>query len=117
VPGEVPGGVPVDVSVEVLAEVPVEVQEVLVRAAQEGLANVRKHARARSVRLALHHVRGTAVRMTISDDGCGLDPGAVTDGYGLRAMRNRVTRLGGTVSVTGAPGEGTTVTVELPCSG
>ncbi|MFC4113080.1 sensor histidine kinase [Nonomuraea zeae] len=98
-------------------EVPIDVQEVLVRAAQEGLANVRKHARASSVRLTLDHVRGAAVRLTIRDDGCGFAPETSTGGYGLRAMRSRVTRVGGTVSVTGGPGEGTTVTVEVPCSG
>ncbi|MEV1168660.1 sensor histidine kinase [Nonomuraea sp. NPDC049784] len=108
---------PVEMTVAGAADVPSPVEEVLVRAAQEGLANVRKHARARSVRLELEHVPGAAVRMSISDDGCGFDPSAVQDGYGLRAMRNRVTRLGGTVRITGSLGEGTTVAVELPCSG
>lgn len=92
-------------------------EEVLVRAAQEGLANVRKHAGAGSARLALEHVRGSAVRLSISDDGRGFDPATAPEGYGLRAMRNRVSRLGGTVRVTGAPGRGTTVAVEVPCSG
>ncbi|MFC5823767.1 sensor histidine kinase [Nonomuraea insulae] len=92
-------------------------EEVLVRAAQEGLANVRKHAGAGSARLALEHVPGSAVRLSISDDGRGFDPATAPEGYGLRAMRNRVSRLGGTVRVTGAPGRGATVAVEVPCSG
>ncbi|MEW1842248.1 sensor histidine kinase [Nonomuraea angiospora] len=109
---------PVEVSVAGAADVPALVAEALVRAAQEGLANVRKHARARSVRLALEHVPGLAVRMSIIDDGCGFDPSTGGgDGYGLRVMRNRVTRLGGTVRITGSPGQGTTLAVELPCSG
>ncbi|MFB9624879.1 sensor histidine kinase [Nonomuraea helvata] len=108
---------PVEMTVTGDVGVPRPVEEVLVRAAQEGLANVRKHARARTVRLELEQVPGSAVRMSISDDGCGFDPSAVRDGYGLRAMRNRVARLGGTIQVTGCPGEGTTVAVELPCSG
>ncbi|MEV4108523.1 sensor histidine kinase [Nonomuraea sp. NPDC049695] len=108
---------PVEMTVNGDVGVPRPVEEVLVRAAQEGLANVRKHARARAVRLELEQVPGSAVRMSISDDGCGFDASAVRDGYGLRAMRNRVARLGGTVQVTGCPGEGTTVAVELPCSG
>ncbi|MFG6192230.1 sensor histidine kinase [Nonomuraea sp. JJY05] len=108
---------PVEVSAAGAADVPALVAETLVRAAQEGLANVRKHARARSVRLALEHVPGPAVRMSIADDGCGFDPSVGGDGYGLRAMRNRVTRLGGTVLITGSPGRGTTLAVELPCSG
>ncbi|WP_237101962.1 sensor histidine kinase [Nonomuraea sp. MG754425] len=92
-------------------------EEALVRAAQEGLANVRKHARAGSARLTLEHVRGSAVRLSISDDGCGFDPATAPEGYGLRAMRSRVGRLGGTVRVAGSPGLGTTVAVEVPCSG
>ncbi|KAB8195875.1 hypothetical protein FH608_010305 [Nonomuraea phyllanthi] len=108
---------PVEVSVAGAADVPGAVAEALVRAAQEGLANVRKHAGARSVRLALQHDPGSSVRMSISDDGRGFDPEAVADGYGLRAMRGRVTRLGGTVAIIGRPGGGTTIAVELPCSG
>ncbi|MFG1702571.1 sensor histidine kinase [Nonomuraea sp. M3C6] len=108
---------PVEVTVTGSAGVPPAVAEALVRAAQEGLANVRKHAGARAVRLALQHADGGVVRLSISDDGCGFDPGVVVDGYGLRAMRGRVTRLGGTVSVIGTPGQGTTVAVELPGSG
>ncbi|SDH01218.1 sensor histidine kinase [Nonomuraea jiangxiensis] len=108
---------PVEVSVSGSAGVPPAVAEALVRTAQEGLANVRKHARAGTVRLELRHLDGGRVRMSIGDDGRGFDPATVSDGYGLRAMRSRVTRLGGTVTVTGSPGAGTTILVELPCSG
>lgn len=87
----------------------------LLRVAQEGLANVRKHARASAAELALAYTP-QSVRLTLTDDGCGFDPEEARDGYGLRGMRARVTRAGGTLSVKSEPGAGTALTVELPCS-
>ncbi|MFI6326269.1 sensor histidine kinase [Nonomuraea sp. NPDC050556] len=87
----------------------------LLRVAQEGLANVRKHARASAAELALVYTP-QSVRLTLTDDGCGFDPEAARDGFGLRGMRGRVTRAGGTLSVASEPGAGTALTVELPCS-
>ncbi|HUR01329.1 MAG TPA: sensor histidine kinase [Nonomuraea sp.] len=108
--------VPVEVTVrgEPVA-LPAAAEVVLVRVAQEGLANVRKHARARSARLALDY-GDMAVRLSVSDDGDGFEPTATCDGYGLRTMRARLARLGGTVTVAASVGAGTTVTAELPCS-
>ncbi|WP_327086317.1 sensor histidine kinase [Nonomuraea sp. NBC_01738] len=93
-----------------------EAEVVLLRAAQEGLANVRKHAEAAGARLDLDYGPGR-VRLTISDDGRGIagDPDEA-DGFGLRAMRGRAAQLGGGVTIESAPGGGTRVEVELPCS-
>ncbi|MBO2453016.1 sensor histidine kinase [Actinomadura barringtoniae] len=92
---------------------------VVLRVAQEGLANVRKHAQATSVRLTLTY-EAESVGLTLTDDGCGFDPARATDGYGLNGMRNRVAQIGGTVGVDSAAGAGTTVAlevpVEVPCS-
>ncbi|MFI6600321.1 sensor histidine kinase [Nonomuraea sp. NPDC050536] len=90
-----------------------EVEAAVVRAAQEGLANVRKHAGASTATVTLAF-DGDRVRLSVTDDGRGFEPDA--GGYGLRAMRSRVARLGGTVSVDSAPGRGATLAVELPCS-
>lgn len=84
---------------------------VLLRAAQEALSNVRRHARAGAVSLSLRHGPG-AVALAVHDDGVGLGRDTA-DGYGLRGMRERVTAYGGTVTIT-SQGRGTTVTVELP---
>jgi signal transduction histidine kinase len=92
---------------------PTAVEVVLLRAAQESLANVRKHARAGTVRLELVYGDGTAV-LTVADDGVGAAPDRHRRGYGLRGMTARVTAVGGSVRVDGRPGAGTRVTVEVP---
>jgi signal transduction histidine kinase len=95
-----------------------EQETALLRAAQESLANVRKHARAMGVTLTLSYM-GDVTVLDIQDDGVGFvapaEPEVATDGgLGLRAMRERVEDMGGTVSVESAAGEGTTVVVHLP---
>lgn len=98
---------------------------VLLRAAQEALSNVRRHARARNVDLVLtgdpagrpgdpaaSAARGV-VRLEVVDDGQGMDPTAV-EGYGLRGMRDRVTSEGGDLAVTSDVGRGTRVRVTVP---
>lgn len=85
---------------------------VLLRAAQEGLANVRKHAKARRVAVSLAY-RPSAVRLEVRDDGAGFDP-KTASGFGLRRMRDRAAQVDGTLDVRSAPGEGTTIAVEVP---
>ncbi|MBO0806624.1 MAG: sensor histidine kinase [Nocardiopsaceae bacterium] len=92
---------------------PTATEVVLLRVAQEALANVRKHAAARQVDVGLCYADG-AVRLTVADDGRGFDAEAASDGYGLRGMRDRVRQAGGTIAVTSAPGEGTVVRAEVP---
>ncbi|GAA2156703.1 sensor histidine kinase [Actinomadura napierensis] len=91
------------------------VEVVLLRVAQETLANVRKHAGATSVRMSLVYGRD-AVRLTVADDGRGFDPEAVASGFGLRGMRGRVEQAGGDLAVRGGAGEGAVVEAVLPCS-
>ncbi|MEU8039925.1 sensor histidine kinase [Streptosporangium sp. NPDC049078] len=85
---------------------------VLVRAAQEGLANVRKHADAASVAVSIAY-RDGSVRLGLRDDGRGFEPSG-GEGYGLRGMRARVEQVGGTLTVKALPGEGTVLEVVVP---
>jgi signal transduction histidine kinase len=101
-------------------QLPPERQVTLLRAAQEALANVRKHAAASRVDVTLSYLDDTAI-LDVQDDGRGfnpdliLPPGHATEGgYGLWGMRERVEALGGTLSLESAPGEGTTLAIELP---
>jgi signal transduction histidine kinase len=85
---------------------------VLLRAAQEALANVRKHASAGTVSVVLRYGEGTELR--VADDGRGFDPAAANGGFGLAGMRRRAQDSGGNVTVQSSPGRGTTIRVVLP---
>ncbi len=86
------------------------VDVVLLRAAQEALANIRQHSGADSVTVTLDgDARG--VRLTLSDNGIGLSqPHA--DGFGLRGMRSRVAQVGGSVTLSGD--RGVRLDIEVP---
>ncbi|MFL6626946.1 MAG: two-component regulator propeller domain-containing protein [Vitreoscilla sp.] len=82
------------------------------RVVQESLTNVRRHAGATAVRIALK-AQGGVASLEIIDDGVGFEPGRQQTGYGLLGMQERVTALGGRLSITSAPGQGTVVRVTL----
>lgn len=105
-------GVRVDVTLDAVGPTGRDTEVVLLRAAQEALANVRKHAGARRVLLRLTRDDG-AVTLEVLDDGQGLAPGTA-EGVGLRGMRERVAAGGGTLDVAGEPGRGTRVRLALP---
>ncbi len=83
--------------------------------AQEALANVAKHARARTVSVSLSR-NGSQVTLAVKDNGRGFDPTHVTayEGHGLRNMEARARLLSGWLSVKSEPGTGTTVQVTVP---
>jgi len=87
---------------------------VLLRAAQEALANVRRHADAGAVTIRLRLAEGTA-QVEVSDDGSGFDPAAAS-GFGLSGMRDRVADVGGDMDVETGPGRGTRIRVRVPAS-
>ena len=94
-----------------------ESEVALLRATQEALANVSKHAKASSVSLTITRMSDRVI-LDIRDDGAGFDA-AGTDlrpgsGFGLIGLRERVRELGGEVAVESGPGEGTTLCVEVP---
>jgi hypothetical protein len=86
----------------------------LFRLAQEALNNVLKHAHARHVQVDFD-LAANPVVLEVADDGVGFDPSANgAGGFSLPGMRERAERLGGTLSVTSAPGAGSRVRVEVP---
>ncbi|MGK5678286.1 sensor histidine kinase [Actinoplanes sp. URMC 104] len=91
---------------------PTAVEVVLLRAAQEALTNVRRHANANEAAVLLAYAPAS-VRLVVRDDGCGFVPGAA-DGYGLAGMRSRAEQVKGVVTVRSDPDLGTTVEVEVP---
>ncbi|MBE1531218.1 sensor histidine kinase [Actinomadura algeriensis] len=84
----------------------------LLRCTQESLANVRKHAAASVVSVVLAG-GADAVELEVTDDGRGFDVAAAR-GFGLAGMRRRLAELGGEVTVTSSPGDGTRVLAVLP---
>lgn len=92
-----------------------ETELAVFRIAQEALANVVRHAGARSVRLLLDFDQ-PLVRLVVQDDGCGFRAaeGPATGHYGLRNMHERARRLGGELKVESRPGGGTTIELRLP---
>ncbi|MGW0825928.1 sensor histidine kinase [Streptomyces sp. NPDC002845] len=85
----------------------------LYRAAQEGLTNARRHARASRVTVTVD-LAPHAARLVVSDDGCGFRPERAAGGFGLLGMRERVQLVAGTVDLDSGPGEGTRLTVTVP---
>jgi signal transduction histidine kinase len=87
----------------------------LLRALQEGLNNVFKHAQAADVNITLSYM-ADQVALDIQDDGQGFDPQNLdtSRGFGLQAMRQRAEQNGGTVIVESAEGKGTTLVIQMP---
>jgi PAS domain S-box-containing protein len=109
-------GVPCDVRVPADgAAIPPATALTLFRILQEALTNVARHAEAHHVAIALE-LRGDDARLTVSDDGKGIDAGALgrPTSLGLVGMRERALAIAGTIAVAGAPGRGTSVTVTAP---
>ena len=89
-----------------------DAEVVLLRCAQEGLANVRKHAGAHAVRVVLSSADGVAT-VAVIDDGHGFDPAAAASGFGLNGLRDRLGLVGGELSIDGTAGA-TTLLARLP---
>lgn len=83
------------------------------RATQEALTNVAKHARAAKVQITLTYL-GDTLLLDVADNGTGFDPSDETSGYGLAGMRQRLSRVGGTLTIESSPGAGTILNVSVP---
>jgi ligand-binding sensor domain-containing protein len=91
---------------------PAETERELLRVAQEAIQNVRKHAAASQLRVQLEY-DPVWVALEVRDNGCGgAEP--VAGHFGLTGMRERAETIGGTLDVSGGPGEGTTVRLRAP---
>ncbi|WP_229069553.1 sensor histidine kinase [Actinoplanes sp. DH11] len=94
-------------------DLPTAAEVVLLRAAQEALTNVRRHAAAGEVAVLLAY-SPASVRLVVRDDGRGFDPAAGDGGFGLSGMRARATQIGGRVTVRSSASDGTTLELEIP---
>lgn len=91
---------------------------VIYRIIQESLTNVGRYARATDVQIQVAFAP-EEVKVQVTDNGCGFDPGAVLirKTFGLLGMRERALALGGTLRVQSSPGRGTTIALRVPLQG
>ncbi len=98
-----------------LDNLPTPTARALFLTTQESLANVARHARAKSVIVTLMR-SNSAVTVAVEDDGRGFDPqdDSRRVGHGLANMQARAEGMGGMFRLRSAPGQGTTITLKIP---
>jgi signal transduction histidine kinase/ligand-binding sensor domain-containing protein len=96
---------------------PEQVEQHLLRIAQEAVANILKHAQAKHIWIKLH-MEARKLYLQIKDDGRGFEQDGVFSSlaghFGILGMRERAERLGGELRLASHPGEGTEVDVSVP---
>jgi hypothetical protein len=96
---------------------PSQLEQNILRIAQEAVVNAVKHARAHMIWVGLE-VQGRILHLDVKDDGEGFEPSdtlpAKAGHFGIVGMKERAERLGGTFSLTSRPGSGTQVEVVVP---
>ena len=102
-------GVQVNVHAESDLALPLDLSHALFRITQEALANVEKHSGASRVDIIFRCCSDPILQL--HDNGRGFNPEQPASGFGLFSMRERVRKMGGTLELASAPGQGTTVTV------
>jgi signal transduction histidine kinase len=83
------------------------------RAVQEAMTNAMRHAKAGAVGVVVDS-NGDDLRISIADDGIGFDPSRAREGLGLRGIEERVSELGGTLTIAATQGSGTRLAIRLP---
>jgi two-component system sensor histidine kinase UhpB len=87
----------------------------LYRLIQESLTNAIRHGRPRTIKVSIRHAEEGDIRLQVSDDGVGLSATTERTGLGLAGMKERISALGGTLSVRNhVDGQGASVTAWLP---
>jgi signal transduction histidine kinase len=114
---------PVELDIDLPSTIELPVASAIYFSVAEVLANVVKHARARSVRIQLSQTvptrggqaaAGSLVRVQVTDDGAGgADPAA---GTGLAGVERRLATFDGILAVNSPPGGPTIVVIEVPCA-
>jgi signal transduction histidine kinase len=106
------GALDVDLEIDPRMRLEPDEQIELFRIVQEGLANVRRHARAQRAEVRIEQRDGRRV-VTIVDDGEGFDGDDAVGGQGLRNIRARIASIGAALALRSSPGAGTALEVTL----
>ncbi len=107
-----------ETSVNLPLLVPRQTTEQITRIVKEAISNAQKHARAEAIRVGMF-LRDENVILEISDDGIGFDPQAPSypderPHFGLEVMQARAQRIGAELEIHSQPGEGTSISLQLP---
>lgn len=92
----------------------------LFRSAQEALNNSQQHSHATQVTIKVEYTP-QHVKLTVEDNGKGFSPPQSLDElagkrhYGLLGIQERVQSLEGTVNIHSQPGQGASISIDLPC--
>lgn len=90
-----------------------EVEQAVLRVAQESLANVARHANATIAHVTVSYFDDEII-LDVSDDGRGIPNQQASNGHGIELMRQRVEQVGGQLSIVRGEPAGTTVTAQIP---
>lgn len=96
-------------------DLPDAIKTAVFRIIQEALTNVSRYAKASRVTVSLS-VDRQVLRVSIADNGCGMEAGAEDKptSFGLLGMRERIEALGGQLRIKSAPGKGTRIEGTIP---
>jgi signal transduction histidine kinase len=82
------------------------------RLVQEALTNAAKHSRASHVSVVVRRTE-ESIEINVTDNGVGFDTDQATEGFGLSGMRERLALSQSVLTISSAPGDGTTVAANL----
>ena len=106
---------PVQVETDGIGRYPRDAEAAVYFCILEALQNTAKYARASQAAVALS-CPGSHLEFTVTDDGTGFDTATASHGTGLQGMADRLAAAGGTLRISSAPGNGTTISGRLPVS-
>lgn len=88
----------------------------LLRILQEGLTNIRRHAKASSISVTIA-IADALLKVVVEDDGSGFDMEHIPEDHlGLRIMSERAAVVGGTIRISSRIGKGTQLEIDIPLS-
>ena len=105
-----------DVSLDIEDEIEiddVDIADAIIRCVQEAITNTLRHSGARKSWVRVWREDGV-LRVNVRDDGQA--PGRISEGNGFAGMRERLARVGGSLT-RGRAGDGLSLQVEIPLPG
>lgn len=92
---------------------PLRINEQLFHIGQEAIANAVRHGHPSHLSITIDYCTD-AVRLEVSDNGCGFTLRGDLLGFGIRGMRKRASDIGGQLDIESSPGQGTRILVIVP---